>query len=285
MKRLCLIAALSLAACAEAAGTGRMAEVSIVDRDTGSVLPLHYHRGDYWVAGVPGHRYSVQVASRQNGRLLAVTSVDGLNVLTGATAGFDQRGYVFMPWQSYEITGWRKSSAEVAAFTFTSQGDSYAARTGRPANVGVIGVALFRERPRAELYEVEAPPASDERAQRREWPASPPLARAENSAGSLGGSLAGSPGPADKAARSDSARLAAEPRSAPLGTGHGQREESWVQHVDFERESPRPNEIIRIRYDSFDNLVALGVIRPPPTPRTRPEAFPGEPLVGYVPDP
>ena len=34
---------------------------------------------------------------------------------------------------------------EVAAFYFTQLPDSYAARTDRPDNVGVIGVAVFRE--------------------------------------------------------------------------------------------------------------------------------------------
>ena len=47
-----------------------------------------------------------------------------------------------------EITGWRKSLERTAAFYFTDLGDSYAARTGRPQNVGVIGVAVFQERPK-----------------------------------------------------------------------------------------------------------------------------------------
>ncbi len=53
---------------------------------------------------------------------------------------------MFDPGESYQITGWRKSNTEVAAFTFTDLPNSYAARTGRAANVGVIGVAVFRER-------------------------------------------------------------------------------------------------------------------------------------------
>ena len=50
------------------------------------------------------------------------------------------------PWGSVEITGWRKSLERTAAFYFTDLGDSYAARTGRPQNVGVIGVAVFQEK-------------------------------------------------------------------------------------------------------------------------------------------
>ena len=39
---------------------------------------------------------------------LAVTAVDGINVVSGETAKFDQRGYVFDPWVAYDIAGWRK---------------------------------------------------------------------------------------------------------------------------------------------------------------------------------
>jgi len=49
-----------------------------------------------------------------------------------------------------EITGWRKSDAEIAAFNFTSAGRSYAEAHG-VGQLGVIGVALFLERPRSIL--------------------------------------------------------------------------------------------------------------------------------------
>ena len=80
-------------------------------------------------------------------RVLVVTSVDGVNVISGDTAAPSQSGYVLEPWGSVEITGWRKSLSRTAAFYFTDLGDSYAARTGRPQNVGVIGVAVFQEKP------------------------------------------------------------------------------------------------------------------------------------------
>ena len=53
--------------------------------------------------------------------------------------------YVLSPWSSAEIAGWRKNLNEVAAFYFTNLSDSYAGRTGRPLNVGVIGVAVYEE--------------------------------------------------------------------------------------------------------------------------------------------
>jgi hypothetical protein len=162
------------------------------------------------------------------------------------------------PWSSYDISGWRKSNAEVAAFEFSAASGSYAALTGRPANVGVIGVALFRERiaPPAisQLQENAAPIPSA--------PEAPLLSMA--------------------APRAQMAAPAAEER---LGTGHGRREDSHVVQVDFERLQSAPNEVIRIRYDSLPNLIALGVIRPTPSPTPTPSAFPGSPVAQYAPDP
>src|SRR5271154_2509066 len=135
-----------------AQGIGGMAQVAVIDRDSGVVLSPYFYHGEYWVAGRPGARYAIEIRNRLGERLLAVTSVDGVNVISGATAGWDQTGYVFSPGEHYEITGWRKTDREVAAFTFTASPNSYAERTGRPANVGVIGVALFRERQPPQAY-------------------------------------------------------------------------------------------------------------------------------------
>jgi len=264
MKRLCAIAIATLAS-AQALAVGNLADVSITDRDTGETLAVHRHRGDYWVAGRPGARYAIHIRNQQGSRLLAVTSVDGVNILTGGSAAFDQPGYVFDPWVGYDIAGWRKSHTQIAAFTFTSVPRSYAARTGRPDNVGVIGVALFRER------------------------APVPVAMAERSDLASTGARAEAPA-ADSAGKMSSEReekrQAAAPSAAPsLGTGHGRREESQVVRVGFDRENQNPNEIIRIRYDSRDNLLAMGVIRHSVPVPHRPQPFPGETRMGYVPDP
>ena len=147
-----LIGVIALCAGALAAGPCEsrtdLAQVEIFDRATGQSLETYRHRGRHYVVGEPGHEYEIRIRNRSAGRLLAVTSVDGVNVVTGATASPAQSGYVLAPGERVEIDGWRKSLDEVAAFVFTALPDSYAARTGRPDNVGVVGVALFRERPR-----------------------------------------------------------------------------------------------------------------------------------------
>jgi hypothetical protein len=262
---------LALTVDAHAQGLGALADVAIIDRETGLVLSPHYYRGEYWIAGRPGAKYSIEVHNRLGERLLAVTSVDGVNVLSGETAAWDQGGYVFEPGERYQISGWRKSDAEVAAFTFTESPDSYAERTGRPANVGVIGIALYRER-RPQAW---APPPTPR--------PEAPVARDSSEANAQTSRQRAS---AEALAAAPSAGIAPSPQPAPrLGTGHGEREYSYVNHTEFARMQSQPNEVIRIRYDSLDNLVAMGVIRRgrPLPPNVNP--FPGAPNPAYVPDP
>ena len=127
------------------------ASVEIVDRTEGRVLPVYSFAGQRYVVGNPGNEYAIRVRNTGGERVLAVMSVDGVNVITGDTASPSQSGYVISPNESYDIAGWRKSMSRTAAFYFTSLANSYAARTGRPDNVGVIGVAIFRERSRPRL--------------------------------------------------------------------------------------------------------------------------------------
>lgn len=238
---------------------GGLMQIAIVERDSGIELPVYRHGGEYWVAGRPGARYAIRGISRASGRVLAVMSVDGVNVLTGETAGWGQDGYVYSPGEMGDIAGWRKSDAQIAAFEFTSVDNAYASRTGRPGNVGVIGVALFRER-----VAYAPPPVSMEERSRH--------------GGAAAESEAAPPG---MARQQRDAAVAAAPS---LGTGHGRRETSHVSRTTFERASSRPDELIQIRYDSRDKLIAAGIIPSGGRPWPRPAPFP-ETQPGYVPDP
>lgn len=268
-----------LAACAgPSQAAGHTVDVDIVDRDTGQVLPVWWHRGRRYVAGRPGARYAIRLTNRSGGRVMLVTAVDGINVVTGRTAAWNQTGYVFAPWQSWDLTGWRKSDREVAAFEFTALPDSYAARTGRPLDVGVIGVAVFRERPAPVVL---APPPSPE-------PYARDAERRSEAAGSGDTtSAAPSAAPAATADRAQGKALAERQEAARsrLGTGHGEREVSEVSRTEFERASSTPVEVISIQYDRHENLVAAGII-PPDRHAAQPRPFPASrDGAGYVPDP
>ena len=258
-------AALTLAGngCAHIVGPQPQTAVEIVDRSEGRVLPIYWHEGRRYVVGKPGNEYVIRVRNGGNGRILAVMSVDGVNVITGDTAAPAQSGYVLSPDESADIAGWRKSMSHTAAFYFTALPDSYAARTGRPDNVGVIGVAVFRERQRVvPLGELKPGDASRAQAQS---PA--PAARAEGGAAS-----------------NDAAESAARVLKDRLGTGHGRSESSYASYTQFERASTTPSETITIYYDSYQNLLAQGVpVAAAPIARVRPDPFPDRGR--FVPDP
>src|SRR5947208_11194064 len=142
-----LTAALAIASSAVAYGpSSPLVSVDVYDRTDGTALAVYWKNGQRYIVGTPGHEYAVRIRNATGERILAVTSVDGVNVVSGETASPEQSGYVLDPYGSVEIAGWRKSLDRTAAFYFTDLGDSYAARTGRPGNVGVIGVAVFKEK-------------------------------------------------------------------------------------------------------------------------------------------
>ena len=274
-------AALSISAAAHA---GSLVDVSVIDRDTGASLPTHRHDGKLYIAGVPGHRYSVRLNNRTGSRVLTVLSVDGVNAISGQTANPNQSGYVLDAWQSTEVEGWRKNMSEIAQFNFTALDNSYAARTGRPNNVGVIGVAVFREKPpiwrerddKISMKEAESQPRSADSAAAAPAPASPATAGAAQAAKS-----ANEPAGAARADSLAAQRPTPKPEES-LGTGHGARESSYASYTTFERASSSPDEVDSVWYDSYKNLVARGVI---PTPRpiaVEPQPFPNG---GFVPDP
>src|SRR5215470_16622601 len=260
-----MLAALGLTACA-LAGNGEthtvnpppQTTVEIFDRSEGRVLPVYWHDGRRYVVGKPGNEYAIRVRNGGSGRMLAVMSVDGINVITGDTASIAQSGYVLSPGESADIAGWRKSMSRTAAFYFTALSDSYAARTGRPDNVGVIGVAIFRERSR--------PIALEGRRKEADEPFS-------------------SPAPARESGAANAAKdaLAQSPQER-LGTGHGRSEASYASYTQFERASEIPAETIAIYYDSYENLLAQGVpVAGPPVAHFRPDPFPDRGR--FVPDP
>ncbi len=124
-----------------------LARVDVYDRSAGEALPVYRQHGRRYVEGRPGNEYAVRIRNCTDQRLLAVLSVDGVNAVTGETASPDQAGYVIEPGGYVTVQGWRKDLNRTAAFYFSDPEASYAARTGRPNDLGVIGVALFRERP------------------------------------------------------------------------------------------------------------------------------------------
>jgi hypothetical protein len=259
MRRIAAVLGFVLFALASRAfAVGSLADVTVYDRSTGQVLPVYSADGQRYIAGRPGNEYELRIRNNTGEDILAVVSVDGVNVVTGETAATSQGGYVVGGWRSLSIAGWRKSLSHVAMFYFTDHSDAYATRTGRPDDVGVIGVAVFKRKPLPPV-EIQQPPRAQLRSrdEKRE--------------------------PAQSSANADAAGAPSSMPAPPMaeksiGTGHGRTESSHARYVEFERESDLPNEVIALRYDTRANLVARGIIRTPPR---EPNPFPAR----FVPDP
>ena len=251
---------------ASIAQAGELASLSIISQQTGEPLKIWRHGGRNYVAAVIGQRYYLRLTNKLNERVLSVVAVDGVNVITGATATPEQTGYVLGAWQQHDILGWRKDQHQVAAFYFTNVEDSYAARTGRENQTGVIGIAIYRERAERPEIAVISPPA----------PAVEDRAKSANESPRR---------MVEPSLKSEAAPLASMPlREDRLGTGHGERLASQIRSTSFIRATSSPNEVLTLYYDSYANLVARGII-PKAWPRypdlQYPPAFPGI----FVPDP
>lgn len=263
----------------------------------GSPLRVYWQRGERFVLGDPGDRYNIRVTNASSERVEAVLSVDGRDAVSGGPGNYArQRGYLVPAHGSVLIDGFRQSMEQVAAFRFTDPSDSYAARMGSPENVGVVGVAIFTERPRPIVM-------------RRRWrPPPPPIVEREYD------DRADASGAAPRPKKRDSAPAGAAPKTAPapapsaaegrarsgsyeydydyrdyderwsgprnnLGTRYGESTYSPVGTTRFVREAPSsPTSILRVRYDDADGLIARGIrlwpVAPDPVVYDDPQPFP-----------
>lgn len=301
-----------------------LVQVDIYNRSTRTPLPIYPNSGRYWIEGVPGQEYAVRIRNVTGARVLVVTSVDGVNVISGDTASPAQSGYVLEPYGSVEIAGWRKSMSRTAAFYFTDLRDSYAARTGRPANVGVIGVAVFQEKARQTIgggmwdwrsrfaqrkdesgplpgpvAEAESRAAKTADAVRRAESGSPPEATddagraaptpplpaaAPSASAGIAGKQSAEAAPMNEDRAVERNEVQRSQPRAKLGTGHGRNEDSPVTMTSFERATPYPAATLTLQYDRRENLIAMGVL-PPPAPHIARRDPDPFPGLRFAPDP
>lgn len=268
-------------------------DVQVYDRTEARYLPTYQFEGRTFVVGKPGNEYALSLRNQSGERVMVVGSVDGVNIVSGETASPMQSGYVLAPGQSAEINGWRKSLANTAAFYFTEHDNSYAARTGRPNDVGVIGAAVFRERRVAPPIRPYKPWSEDRSGPSPYGSAAPQPGRgyAED------GGAQQRERRADAAAESAPSASAAAPNEMAkraeksLGTGHGRIEQSDTRYTDFQRASNTPDQVVTVYYNTYSNLLAMGVPvwrdedNRYASRKPQPRPFPRDPTAGFVPDP
>jgi len=114
----------------------------------GSRCKQYNHNGKTFIEAKHGSEYTIEIKNNTWERILAVCSVDGLDVLNGKKADENGNGYVINGYNSLKLDGFRVSNEKVAKFVFSTKDASYAASKGDESerNVGVIGVRLFAEK-------------------------------------------------------------------------------------------------------------------------------------------
>ena len=130
----------------------------------GRPLPEFFSRGRTYVEALHGAEYELRVRNNSADRVAVALSVDGLNTIDARhTSAWNASKWVIEPYQTITISGWQMSSERARRFYFTNERDSYGAKLGQTANLGVIAAVFFREhrrRPVAPITRAEEAPAS-----------------------------------------------------------------------------------------------------------------------------
>jgi hypothetical protein len=103
-------------------------------------------KGKTFIEAREGTEYSIRIKNPTWKRVMAVVSVDGIDVLNGQQSSPETDvGYVIAPYGEIDIKGFRHNQDEVGAFKFVKKAASSANAQGQGGNEGVIGVYIFEE--------------------------------------------------------------------------------------------------------------------------------------------
>ena len=221
----------------------------------GRTLAEYAARGRRYIEALENAEYEVRIHNPYGSRVAVALSVDGLNTIDARhTSAWDAHKWVIQPYGTISVRGWQMSSENARRFYFTTERDSYGAKLGQTANLGVISAVFFRERAPIVIQPVTPGPPrriyEEEDRTRDEKDAPMPKASTESgSANTMGG---------DTAKRSvQPSYPALDDESAATGIGRTVRND--VQWIKMDLDSHPAGEVL-IRYEYRAALVRLGII-------------------------
>lgn len=215
----------------------------------GSSLEVLHGRGRRYVEAREGAEYDLLLRNPLPVRVAVALSVDGLNTIDARrTSAWESSKWVIEPYGTARISGWQMSSSRARRFYFTTERESYAARLGRAADLGVITAVFYRE---------NVP---------RPYPVTPPLYEGPRDSRDRSGAA----GEREMRAQGDASRSGQAGNAAPspradeshAATGIGRsigHDVEWVQ-MRLERS---PAAEVTIRYEYRDALIRLGLLPRP----------------------
>ncbi len=243
----------------------------------GGYATPEYRKGDTtYIEAVRGKDYTLRITNPLPCRVAVALSVDGLNTID-AKHTTPQRAskWVLDPYESIEIDGWQVNGSRARKFFFTGEKHSYGAWLGQTDNLGVIEAVFYRE------AIPEPPPV--------------PILGRPSTRAQAGGMAQSDRHPSPEACPAPSPGSSREKASAQASaglsdefaaTGIGDKVDHPVVRVRVKLER-EPAASLRIRYEFRPQLMALGILPPPPRNpcplqrREQAQGFRG----GYCPDP
>lgn len=263
--------------CAPPPPTSSSSESSMQLRllQNGQPLPLHRHQGISYIEAPTSGVYELELINTIQARRMVVVSVDGRNVIDGTEASPIGAGYVLAPGERLVIPGFLKDGGNCARFTFVEAAESYTALMGSgTSNVGVIGVAVFDEKPvrRASVGILRGMGGMAGMGQ--------PYGSSFQDYG--GGQTKGMSHAFDSSFDAAVTRALNINTTPDVGTGYGETEAFVTSTTTFTRASNTPAMVLTMRYGTRARLQAWGVVFPVAAPAV-PNPFPASPT--YAPPP
>ena len=236
----------------------------------GRPVAEYYARGRTYVEAIDGAEYELRLRNSSPDRVAVALSVDGLNTIDARhTSASNASKWVIEPYQTITISGWQMSSERARRFYFTNERDSYGAKLGQTANLGVISAVFYKERrpisPVTPPYPIYRERDSEQQSRSQETPSSSPKSRSSAGVESMGRNRAPIPAPDDDYA----------------ATGIGRSVRHDVRWVNMDLESNAAAEVT-VRYEYYSALLRLGVV---PRPREPYPLYRREDARGFSPEP
>ncbi len=266
-------------------------EVTAEIISNGVNLSRYEHQGQTFLKA-PGvkSQYTIRLSNKSSyQRKLVVVSVDGRSVMSGELANESDQGYVLSPGQVFDLTGWRRTADEVAAFEFVDLEASYDKQVGGTgSNVGVIGIAVFNEKvvqtplwtywsqPKSP-YSWESPSYTIPHTDGITFRSAKGLMADFNSElyseHTLMPTACNAAGATDMICSNNADAVSMSLTSEIIGTGYGEKKAMPTVSVSFDR-ADHPSQKIVLRYATESTLKKWGVIKETIIPQVNP--FPKE---------
>jgi hypothetical protein len=208
----------------------------------GRPLTEYYARGRTYVEALQGAEYELRLRNSSPERVAVALSVDGLNTIDARhTSAWNASKWVIEPYQTITISGWQMSSERARRFYFTNERDSYGAKLGQTANLGMISAVFFRERRRVTPI---TPPYPIHRGDKDQSGRAEQVPSAKSSSGE---------------AMRDNRGVMRVPDDEYAATGIGRSVQHDVRWVNMELDSRAAAEVT-VRYEYYSALLRLGVV-------------------------